>query len=307
MEICREFQERYKYHGNIRNDTVVNKIFAMAKTRELRDEERAINKNLSLQGLSLREISRIVGCHYSIISRVLKKFEIEGTVQKSRRSGRPKKLDPRGERMVTRVAKCHRFDKLSVITDELNNSYPGTNITIRCLKRILHKYGMQSHARKRKLFLSLENRKQRVQWSKVLNDWQVKDWQNVVFLDECRFSLSNESKMMRVWRKTNENENPQYFAPKFSNSTSIMFWGSVGPKGVGKLAVCDGKVNAEKYVEILQENLFQGTKAMLGKKGEPFIFQHDNAPPHKAIFTKSYLSIRNISVLPWPAQSPTST
>ena len=80
--------------------------------------------------------------------------------------------------------------------------------------------------------------------------------------------------------------------------------GSVGPKDVGKLAVCDRKVNAEKYVEILQDNLFQGTKAMLGKKGEPFIFQHDNAPPHKAIFTKIYLSIRNISVLPWPAQSP---
>ena len=83
-----------------------------------------------------------------------------------------------------------------------------------------------------------------------------------------------------------------------------MFWGSVGPKGVGKLAVCDGKVNAEKYVDILQDNSFQGTKAMLGKKREPFIFQHDNAHPHKAIFTKIYLRIHSISVLPWPAQSP---
>ena len=106
MEICREFQQCYNYLGNIRNDTALNKIVAMAKTRELRDVERAIIKKLSLQGLSLREISRIVGCHYSTISRVLKKFKIEGTVQKSR-SGRPKKLDPRGEQMVTRVAKCH--------------------------------------------------------------------------------------------------------------------------------------------------------------------------------------------------------
>ena len=32
-----------------------------------------------------------------------------------------------------------------------------------------------------------------------------------------------------------------------------MFWGSVGPKGVGKLAVWDGKVNTEMYVEILQD------------------------------------------------------
>ena len=132
----------------------------------------------------------------------------------------------------------------------------------------------------------------------------MEDWKNVVFSDECRFSLSNDRKTMRVLRKTNEIENPHNFAPKFSNSTEVMFWGSVGPKGVGKLAVCDGKVNAEKYVEILQDNLLQGPKAMLGKKGEPFIFQHDNAHPHKAIFTKIFLSIRNISVLPWPAQSP---
>ena len=93
----------------------------------------------------------------------------------------------------------------------------------------------------------------------------MKDWQNVVFSDKCRFSLSNDSKKIRVRRKTNENVNLQCFAPKVSNPTSVMFWRSVGPKGVGKLVVCDAKVNAEKYVEILQENVFQGTKAMLGE------------------------------------------
>ena len=276
----------------------------MAKTRELQDAERAIVKNLSVKGLSTREISRIVGCHFSTVSRILKKFKTEGTVQKSRRSGRPKKFDPRGERMVTRVTKCYRFDRLSVITDEVKKRYPGTNVSKRCVKRILHKYGIHSHARKRKPFVSLENRKKRIQWSKALRDWQVKDWENVVFSDECRFSLPNDSKTMRVWRKSNEKDNPQYFAPKFSNCTSVMFWGSIGPKGVGKLAVCDGQINAEKYVEILHDNLFQGIKSMLGKKGEPFIFQHDNAPPHKAIFTKIYLHLRKISALPWPAQSP---
>ena len=83
-----------------------------------------------------------------------------------------------------------------------------------------------------------------------------------------------------------------------------MFWGLVGPKGVGKLAVCDWNINAEKYVEILQDNLFQGTNSMLVQTGEAFIFQHDNAPPHKALFTKIYLRLRKINVLPWPAQSP---
>ena len=57
--------------------SVIATMVTMAKTRELPDEERAIIKNLSLQGLSLREISRIVSCHYSTISRVLKKFKMK--------------------------------------------------------------------------------------------------------------------------------------------------------------------------------------------------------------------------------------
>ena len=54
----------------------------------------------------------------------------------------------------------------------------------------------------------------------------------------------------------------------------------------------------------MQDNLFQGIRLMLGKKGEVFIFQHDNATTYEAIFTKSYLCIHKISGLPWPAQSP---
>ena len=236
----------------------------MAKTRELRDEVRVVVKNLSVQGLSTRKISRILGCHFSTVSRILKKFKTQGILQKSRRSGRPKKIDSRGERMVTRIAKCHRFDKLSVITDELNQRYPDKKLSKRWVKRILHKYGIHNYTRKRKPFVSLQTKRKRVQWSKAMRDWQVKDWENVVFTDECRFSLSNDSKTVRVLRKKGEDDNPEHYAPKFSNSISVMFWGSVGPKGVGKLAVCDGNINAEKYVEILQDNLFQGTKSMLG-------------------------------------------
>ena len=69
-----------------------------------------------------------------------------------------------------------------------------------------------------------------------------------------------------VCRKTELNHNPQCFALKVSNSTSVIFWGSVGPKNVGNCASCDRRNNAEKHVETLQDNFFQGTKAMLGMK-----------------------------------------
>ena len=49
--------------------------------------------------------------------------------------------------------------------------------------------------------------------------------------------------------------------------------GSVGhqfilgdPLGLVKRTACNGRINAEKYMERLKDVLFQGTKAMLGKK-----------------------------------------
>ena len=71
-------------------DTVVNKIVAMAKMRELPNQERAIVKKLSVLSLSTREILRIVGPHFSTVSRTLKVLKTEGAVRKSRKSDLPK-------------------------------------------------------------------------------------------------------------------------------------------------------------------------------------------------------------------------
>ena len=78
--------------------------------------------------------------------------------------------------------------------------------------------------------------------------------------------LSNYSKMMRACKKSSKMIIKNVLLQIFSNSTSVMFWGSAGPKNVRKRASCDGRINAEKYVEILQDNFFQETEAMFGKK-----------------------------------------
>eukprot|EP00795_Rhopilema_esculentum_P002377 gene2377-18020_t len=49
-----------------------------------------------------------------------------------------------------------------------------------------------------------------------------------------------------------------------------MFWGCIGPKGVGKLVICDQRLDSEKYVSLLQDNLFQIVAAMYGSGVNPF-------------------------------------
>ena len=62
-------------------------------------------------------------------------------------------------------------------------------------------------------------------------------------------------------------------------------WGTVGPKNVGKLASFDGRITVEKYVETLQDNLFQGKKAVLGKKAS-----HSSSDTSMQPLTNQYLS-----------------
>ena len=67
------------------------------------------------------------------------------------------------------------------------------------------------------------------------------------------------------------------------------------------MVVCDRTINAEKYVTKKHDNLFANFESMFGTADRPFTFQQDNAPPHRAAYTKLYL--QGVPVLAWPAQS----
>ena len=91
---------------------------------------------------------------------------------------------------------------------------------------------------------------------------------------------------------------PTYFQSTLKISVSVMFWECIGPSSVGRLVKCHGQINAVKYIEILQDILHQSVKQMFGEKTRPSIFQHDNAPPHRAKKTKIYSKLHGIYVLP---------
>ncbi|KAJ8366152.1 hypothetical protein SKAU_G00149830 [Synaphobranchus kaupii] len=72
--------------------------------------------------------------------------------------------------------------------------------------------------------------------------------------------------------------------------------------GPGRLVLIEGKMNAAKYTEILEENLLQSALDL--RLGRRFTFQHDNDPKHTAKRTKEWLWRKSVHVLEWPSQSP---
>ena len=77
-----------------------------------------------------------------------------------------------------------------------------------------------------------------------------------MFFEERRFGLKNDCKTLRVWRTKQKVNDPTLLKQKFKGAISVMFWGCIGPNGVGKLVVCDRTINAEKYVCLVHDNFF---------------------------------------------------
>ena len=90
-----------------------------------------------------------------------------------------------------------------------------------------------------------------------------------------------------MWRKDGEAYSSKNTVPtvKFG---SIMILGGFSAKGVGKISVIDGKMNAQKYKQILQENLMSSVESLELPSGH--IFQQDNDLKHIAKSTKTWLS-----------------
>ena len=72
--------------------------------------------------------------------------------------------------------------------------------------------------------------------------------------------------------------------------------------GMGSLHIWKGTINAERYIQVLEQHMLPSRRRLF--QGRPCIFQHDNARPHTASITTSWLRRRRNRVLKWPACSP---
>ena len=81
-----------------------------------------------------------------------------------------------------------------------------------------------------------------------------------------------------------------------------MLQGCFSWNGVGSLVQIEGTMNADKYIEIINENLEEAV-LKLGLE-EKFILQQDNDPKHTAKKTSKFFEDSHIKLLEWLAQSP---
>ena len=134
---------------------------------------------------------------------------------------------------------------------------------------------------------------------------------NIVFSDEKFFLLqkNHNSQNDRVYA-ANMADIPKdkRAVERFQNVSSVMVWGAVSSKGKLPLLFIEKgvKINAQYYLDnVLVNHLLPHASTLFGD--EPYCFQQDSAPAHKAKIVQNWLKDNMPCFIPvneWPPSSP---
>jgi hypothetical protein len=94
----------------------------------------------------------------------------------------------------------------------------------------------------------------------------------------------------------------QYGDEDRQSAVSVLFWGCISYKGVGKLASVEGNMNFEKYINVLDECLWPVVTKHFPT--DRWTLQEDNVPCHVFVQTTQWKRDNHIPTLLWPPQSP---
>ncbi len=167
----------------------------------------------------------------------------------------------------------------------------------------LHQSGLYGRVARRKPLLSARHMKARMEFAKKhLKDSKMVT-NKILWSDETKIELFGLYSKRYVWRKPGTAHHLSNTVPTVKHGGgSIMLWGCFSAAGTGRLVAIEGKMNAAKYRDILDENLLQNAQDL--RLGRRFTFQQDNDPKHSAKITKEWLHNNSVTVLEWPSQSP---
>ena len=244
-------------------------------------------------GLSCHKVAAKTNVSYSTVRRLYS--TISHTLPRQR-GGRPAKLSPQDRRQLVRKVTCGAADTATKLKKSLD-----LGVCVQTIRNTLKQEGLKAAVKAKKPFLSKTHRRRRLEFALEHQHWTLDDWRRVIWSDETKINRVGSDGRVWGWKKPGS-EQLVKDTLKFGGG-SLMVWGCMTPQGVGYMCKIEGRMDAELYTTILQDDLL-ATVEFYGLDREELIFQQDNDPKHTSQKASKWFKDNNINVLKWPAQSP---
>jgi transposase len=275
----------------------------MVKRRELSIDLREKIVQLHRDdGLGYKAIAGKLEIPVSTVESIVQKFKNTGSIKDRPRSGRPRKLSEKSVKYLANVVRRqpHLHSKELVSTLQ---SQGIAEVGARTVRHVLQQNGLLGRVARKKPFLRLSHKKQRLEFARRLAGASSSYFHRVVWSDETKVNLFDSDGRHYIRRRVGEDLLDKHLVPTVKHGGgSLMLWGCMSAAGVGELVFIPDTLNAVKYQEILEEKMVPSARRLVGPN---YLFQSDNDPKHTAKSTLAYLKRKGIKVLgPWPSQSP---
>ena len=236
-----------------------------------------------------------------------------GAISKIRSDHRPTLSKSSGGRPPLLTSSSINYAKRMIHTGKAENAvqaaglvqgWSSTSFSTQTLRRGLKRSGMVPVVKKKRPLLKPHHRKARLEFAERHQEWTVEDWKRVIWSDETKINRLGSDGRKYVWKEEGEGLSDRLVegTVKFGGG-NLMMWGCMTWDGIGFATRIEGKMDAELYVQILDDE-FQNTLDYYGLEKEDVIFQQDNDPKHTSKKAKSWFQDNGYDVLRWPAQSP---
>ncbi|GFV57533.1 transposable element Tcb1 transposase [Trichonephila clavipes] len=223
----------------------------MGPRRETSIDVKKIILRLFKKGISYREIAKIVGRSHSCVQKIIGRFKSDGLIENKSGRGRKSILSDVAKRKVLKDIKID--PKLSVVKLAAETArIIGRCVSAETVRNLIRHAGYSSLVARKKPFISLQNQKKRLEFTKTHQLKTDNFWKKVIFSDESKFNFFGSDGRRTVWRKSNTVLDPKNLRPTVKHGGgSVMVWGCMASNGVGNLVFIDGIMDHKLYIDIL--------------------------------------------------------
>lgn len=166
------------------------------------------------------------------------------------------------------------------------------------LRRYLKSKDIQSFEIKERIILTDRHKELRRQFCRQMLQKSDDQLNHILFSDEFTVAISRIGGKKTYYARSYR---PELDKKKSSFVKKRMFWASISSAAAGPCITIEGTVNAVKYLEIVKDYVEPEIEC---SEWPDIMFQHDNAPCHKAVLVSNYLLTKSFQVLQWPPYSP---